>query len=169
MAKIQYPVLLSREDRTDAEYFRYLYSVYMKHIVGNEIYVFDKMVNMLWNRSIAGIDLLFWHLITGEEDADLSKIDYSRGERLPYIPYVINNCDVSPRDIHWYYQTDNRRSMLVIMSMDQNIRYQCVLEERSHYFQLVTAYPVRKRTFKKRLVEYENYWENRNRPEGRLP
>ena len=87
----------------------------------------------------------FWHLIQEGEEEDERTPDLRRCERLPWIPWVINNATTHPKIDEW----QNKRGSETNSLLWYREEYLVVLSQRRGYWLLKTAYL----TDKKRRIE----------------
>lgn len=161
-----YPRLIKSNGIPNHEFVEVLHYYYQEEIASRKMSLLGRKINFTVEEIQNGKNKLFWHLLTGNYDAQVEDIRFKRSKRILFIPFMIEHFETNPSHIHWFPQTKNGRQNLVILNFDKKEPYQCVLEEKGNTYQLITAYPLNRRYHDKRIKEYENFYaiQNKNRP-----
>lgn len=156
-----FPPLINRNGADKEEYSEALHYRYAEKLENSYPTLLGRKVSLKRNQIVQGKNGMFWHLITGKETMNYKDIVYCRGERLLFIPYMIEYSDVCPKKIHWYFEGEGARRRIILISFDPHNRYQCVLQESKEGYQLITAYPPNKSRMLQKIKAYNEYWVNR--------
>lgn len=138
------------------EYLDKIYDHYLADLITTKVYLQGKPVNARFNPATDNKGFSFWHVISeGEREEDRTP-DPRRCERIRWIAWMIKRAaDGNDPLLRWENTRTQRRGTTtrLILFCEQN-SYVVVLEERSEYFLLVTAYPVTARRAAKLKAEY---------------
>lgn len=105
----------------------------------------------------------FWHLISEGEKEEERTPDIRRCERLPWVAWIITNCDNHAYISSW----ENRRGTqkhVVVLYEEGKENYVVILAKRSGYFLLKTAYIATPRRLRLLNEERQNWLKLRKKP-----
>lgn len=157
-------------DDSDIEnYIDSLYQIFLRDLVYNKAPWKDSglYVSMRRYDEVNGRHAIFWHIITGGSTVEENRIlEEHRCVRLGWIlPLILkfNNDYPEEKEIRWWI--DARRSShprYIITKPEYD--YVVVVEERSEYALLVTAYYIEREHRRRKLRnEHDRYWSNKSR------
>lgn len=138
------------------DYLDTIYEHYLSDLIRVPKYLQGKQVKARFNPATADKGFSFWHVISeGEREEDRTP-DLRRCERIRWIAWMLERAsDGSDPLLRWKTTRTQRRGTVerLVLFCEQN-SYAVVLEERSDYFLLVTAYPVAAGRAAKLKAEY---------------
>ncbi len=100
----------------------------------------------------------FWHLISEGEKENERVPDLRRCERVPWICWVIENCEKHP-DVSCWENTRGTETHVVILFEKE--KYVVILAKRKGYFLLKSAYIPQKKRFETLLRERADFRKKR--------
>lgn len=117
-------------------YKKELNRIFTEKIVHGGLRFRDRRVSCRRIPETKGLWASFWHLIQEGKEEDERTPDMRRCERLPWIPWVINNATTHPEIDEW----QNRRGNEINTLLWYREEYLVVLSQRRGYWLLKTAY-----------------------------
>lgn len=126
------------------EYLDKVYGQYLQDIVESPKTLRGKPVRARYNPATQNKGFSFWHVIS-EGDTENERVpDIRRCERIAWIGWVLENADAAnPRIKNLVTSRTSRRGTTErLLLWLEDADYVVILEERDHYFLLVTAYQV---------------------------
>ena len=119
------------------KYEEELYRVFLDTLIKNTVLFQGLPVRLIRHPEYKNKHFAFWHLTSeGEKEGERTP-DLRRCERLPWVSWVILNCDKT-KEIS--YRENRRKSQRHIVIWYETYSYAVVLAKRKNYFLLKTAY-----------------------------
>ncbi len=139
-------------------YLDSIYELYLDEIISNALAFKGKPVRTRYNPATHGKGFSFWHVIsTGDKEEDRIP-DLRRCERIKWIRWTITKANQSHQEVvSWTNERTLKRgtSQRTLIYCDA-ISFLVILEERTDYYLLVTAFPVSERNKIKLRREWED-------------
>lgn len=125
-------------------YVDQVYSQYLDDIVTTPKIFRGKPVKARYNPATDGKGFSFWHLISEGSNEDDRTPDIRRCERISWIGWVIEQADSENPRIKNLVTTRTVRGRTTerLVLWCEDAEFVVILEERTQYFHLVTAYSV---------------------------
>jgi len=137
------------------EYQEKLYKIFQDTICNSNLTFQGVRVGIKRHPEYKEKHFTFWHLTSEGEKEEERTPDLRRCERLPWVRWIIDNCDELPNIVYWENRRGSQRHV-VIWCEEHN--YAVILAKRNKYYLLKTAYCVSKRRasrFKKELSDFK--------------
>lgn len=153
---MSFPALILLSGEWDL-YLNEIYAQYMEDIVVNRKHLRGKPVQARYNPSTDGKGFCFWHVISEGSEETERVPDLRRCERIRWIGWMIekaNSADPQIRSLP-STRTLKRGTVERLVLWCPEASYVVILEERTEYFLLVTAYQAQGHRAKKLQAEWE--------------
>ncbi len=163
MSELGLPELIYLNDYSGnyEAYIAAVYEVFRRDFVVNRPLFQGVRLRLKCHPYFQDREYTFYH-ITHEGDQEDQRIpDLRRCERIGYARVLIENADHPSLKV--WRQVRNGKNRIAIYHEEES--YLVILDDRSEYILLWTAFYVRHNSFHKKLMkEYEEYIKNQNRP-----
>ncbi|WP_295392003.1 hypothetical protein [uncultured Thiodictyon sp.] len=139
-----------------ATYEDHLYDIDMDTLVRNPVAFRGLTVKCQYRPATTNKGFGFWHLIAEGPKEEERTPDLRRCERIRWVAWLIGNAEAA--GIRWWKSRRGRAVRIVIWIESE--QFAVVLEERSDYFLLKTAYWVKHFRSDDFRREHAEYWKN---------
>ncbi len=133
------------------QYLDEVYRIYLSEVVNGGLCFLGLPVSCQYRPAINGKHFGFWHLISEGEKEDDREINFRRCERIRWIAYMLKSGYAG--DIDCWVNKRKRSDMVLLWYEAEN--YLVVLEQRSKYLLLKTAYVHHPKKARKLRAEQE--------------
>lgn len=117
-------------------YLDTIYQIYLDEVVNGDLRFLGFPISCQYRPATHGKHFGFWHLISEGEKEDDREINFRRCERIRWIAHMLKNAD--SKYIKCWENKRKRGSRILLWYEKEN--YLLVLERRSKYLLLKTAY-----------------------------
>jgi len=136
-----------------------IYEVFQETLIHNKVHFKGMPIGVQRRPEYKNKHHGFWHLVSeGEKEEDRTP-DLRRCERVPWISWVISNCDNHSDICYWENKRKSSKNV-VIWYKPEN--YVVILSRRSGYFILKTAYIAKPHKIKGFLREIKEHGKKNN-------
>jgi hypothetical protein len=135
-------------------YIDAVYQCYIAEIVQGNIEYRGLPIRCQFRPVTKGKHFAFWHIISEGPDEEDRTPDFSRCERIGWIPWVIKNAGKNDKISYWENRRGSNRNIVLWYEEGE---FAVILAKRSGYLLLKTAYcvsPHRKMVFRRERDEY---------------
>lgn len=160
------------DDSNMEKYIEDLYQLFLQELVRNELPWKDKgmKVSMRRQPEINGRHAIFWHIITGGSSTEENrKLEKERCVRLRWIRSLItrfNDDYPDEKQVRWWRKARGSSELRYVITRPE-YDYVVIVDERSEYALLVTAYYVEHNHRRRKLCkEHDRYWAELQKPPG---